>query len=63
MPWLKALFSRVHKANIPPLNEKAHRAERKEIRVEFVEWAILIFVISGVIVDALLFFQERHGLP
>ena len=45
------------------LNEKAHRAERKEIRMEAVEWAILLFVIFGVIVDALLFSQERRWLP
>jgi len=44
------------------LNEKAHRAERKEVRMEAVEWAILIFVFIGVVVDILLFSQERHWL-
>jgi hypothetical protein len=45
------------------LTEVADKAERKEQRIEIVEWAILIFVIFGVIVDALLFCQERHWLP
>jgi len=44
------------------LTERRDIAERKEQRVELVEWAILVFVIFGVIVDALLFSQERHWL-
>jgi hypothetical protein len=44
------------------LTERRDIAERKEQRVEFVEWAILVFVIFGVIADALLVLHESGVL-
>lgn len=41
------------------LTEKADIAERKEQRVELIEWAILVFVILGVVTDVLLLIHER----
>jgi len=52
--------SREREAAIKWLAEKADIAERKEQRVESVEWAILVFVILGVITDVLLLIHERN---
>jgi hypothetical protein len=51
--------SKERTAAIKWLTEKADMAERKEQRVEFVEWAILAFVILGVITDVMLVLHER----
>lgn len=40
------------------LTEKADIHERREDRLETVEWAILIFVVVGVLVDVLLLFRN-----
>ncbi len=41
------------------LTERRDIAARREDRLETVEWAILIFVIIGVITDVLLLLHER----
>jgi len=41
------------------LTERRDIAERKEQRLETVEWAILIFLIVGVTVDVLLLFHDK----
>jgi hypothetical protein len=41
------------------LVERADIHERREQRLEMVEWAVLIFVVFGVIVDILLLVQRR----
>lgn len=40
------------------LTERADLAERREDRLETVEWAVLIFVAVGVIADVLLVLQH-----
>jgi hypothetical protein len=43
------------------LTERADLAERTEDRIETVEWAVLIFVAVGVIVDVLLVLHVGSG--
>lgn len=40
------------------LTERADLRERREDRIEMVEWAVLIFVVLGVIVDIALLFRH-----